>query len=92
MGTIAARHAYEMLANTRRVIAMELICAMQAVEYRKVEKMSTSTTRLYEKARKIVPSIARDRIFSNDIERLASWLKTNEESRVPHPISKFDIN
>lgn len=82
MGTIAARHAYEMLANTRRVIAMELICAMQAAEYRGPEKMSLSTRRLYEKARKIVPSINKDRVFSTDIERLTKWLKETEESRI----------
>lgn len=79
MGTISARHAYEMLENTRRVIAMELLCAMQAVEYRGIEKMSTSTRRLYEKGRKMVHSITKDRVFSTDIEKLTSWLKTQGE-------------
>jgi histidine ammonia-lyase len=87
MGTIAARHAYDMLANTRRVIAMEFLCAMQAVEYQGIEKMSTSTRRLYEKGRKLARSITRDRAYSADIERLASWLKTAgaEESGIHQP-------
>ncbi|GAB3792913.1 histidine ammonia-lyase [Virgibacillus kimchii] len=85
MGTIAARHACEMLGNTRRVIAMELICAMQAVEYRGVGNLSMSTGRLYEKARKIVPTINKDRVFSTDMEKLAKWLKESEESRVREP-------
>ncbi|MFC0300052.1 histidine ammonia-lyase [Virgibacillus soli] len=75
MGTIAARHAYQMLQNTRHVIAIELICAMQAVEYRGIEKMATETRKLYEEAREIVPSIKRDRIFSKDIQKLVYWLK-----------------
>ncbi|WP_199426346.1 histidine ammonia-lyase [Thermaerobacillus caldiproteolyticus] len=76
MGTIASRHAYAILQNTRRVLAIELICAMQAVEYRGVEKMGTKTRMFYEAARKVVPSITKDRVFSNDIEAAARWLKT----------------
>jgi histidine ammonia-lyase len=82
MGTIAARHALAMLQNTRRVIAIELICAMQAVEYRGIDKMAKETRRLYEMARDIVPSITKDRIFSTDIENLAAWLKEAQESDV----------
>ncbi|WP_284140190.1 histidine ammonia-lyase [Virgibacillus sp. LDC-1] len=75
MGTIGARHAFQMLQNTRRVIAIELICAMQAVEYRGIDRMSLSTRKLYKAARLQVPSITQDRIFSKDIETLANWLK-----------------
>ncbi|GGA63580.1 histidine ammonia-lyase [Ornithinibacillus halotolerans] len=82
MGTIAARHALMMLQNTRRVIAIELICAMQAVQYRGIDKLSSMTRDYYNKARRIVPSITKDRIFSNDIERLTKWLKESEESDV----------
>lgn len=77
MGTIAARHAYTMLQNSRRVIAIELICAMQAVEYYGVNKMASQTCELYKQAREVVPSIARDRIFHTDIEKLTTWLKEN---------------
>ncbi|UJL46089.1 histidine ammonia-lyase [Virgibacillus sp. NKC19-16] len=80
MGTIAARHALQMLGNARRVIAIELICAMQAVEYRGVEKMASATRTLYEAARKVVPSITKDRVFATDIEKLTEWLKYNGEA------------
>ena len=77
MGTIAARHAHSIIQNVRRVLAIECICALQAVQYRGVEKMAPKTRSFYEEARKIVPSITEDRIFSEDIERLAEWLKKN---------------
>lgn len=80
MGTIAARHCYAMLQNTRYVVATELICAMQAVEYHDTQDMATSTKFLYDKARKRVPSITKDRVFSTDMERLATWLKGEGES------------
>src|SRR5699024_1811717 len=80
MGTIAARHSYDMLQNTRQVIAIELICAMQAVEYRDTDKMATMTRTLYDKARRLVPSITGDRVFSTDMEKLAAWLKESMDS------------
>jgi histidine ammonia-lyase len=75
MGTIAARHAYQIIQNTRKVLSIELICAMQAVEFLGVEKMASKTRELYEKGRKIVPSIKKDRMFSKDIERMTEELK-----------------
>lgn len=82
MGTIAGRHAYMMLQNARRVIAIELICAMQAVEHRDTEQMGTKTKLFYEKGRKVVSSITEDRIFSTDIENIATWLRESEDSHV----------
>lgn len=77
MGTIAARHAYQIISNVRRVLAIEMICATQAVEIRGIEKMSIHTRKVFDEARKIVPTITKDRIFSNDIEALTEWLKSN---------------
>ncbi|MUK90684.1 histidine ammonia-lyase [Ornithinibacillus sp. L9] len=91
MGTIAARHALQMLENTRRVIAIELICAMQAVEYRGIYKMASMTHAYYQQARTIVPSIRKDRVFSTDIEQLTKWLKDEEESDIQKQINKGGI-
>ena len=74
MGTIGSRHAYQIIGNTRAVLAIELICALQAVEFRGVDKMSPVTRRIYDKGRTITPSIIKDRIFSYDIENIKSWL------------------
>ncbi|MGR3766093.1 histidine ammonia-lyase [Rossellomorea sp. NS-SX7] len=75
MGTIGSRHAYQILQNTRRVLAVELICNLQAVEHRGTDLLASTTRKFYKEARKIVPSITKDRIFSKDIEKAASWLK-----------------
>ncbi|ELK49093.1 histidine ammonia-lyase [Halobacillus sp. BAB-2008] len=77
MGTIAARHAAEIVRNTYKVLAIELICSMQALEYRGVEKASPKTAALYEAGRKVVPSMTEDRVFAEDIERAAAWLQTD---------------
>ena len=75
MGTIAARHAYSIIQNVRNVLAIECICAMQAVEYRGIEKMAVKTRKKWERLRQTVPSITKDRIFSEDIEKMSSLLK-----------------
>ncbi|MDQ1147426.1 histidine ammonia-lyase [Bacillus sp. SORGH_AS 510] len=88
MGTIASRHAYQIIQNVRRVLAVELICAMQAVEIRGVEKMAAQTKRFYEKGREQVASITQDRVFSKDIEKAATWLK---EIEISHFIKEFSV-
>ncbi|MDQ0271540.1 histidine ammonia-lyase [Cytobacillus purgationiresistens] len=75
MGTIGSRHAHQIIRNVNKVLAIELICAMQAVEQRGVEKMAEATRAFYDKGREIVPSITKDRVFSKDIEACAEWLK-----------------
>jgi histidine ammonia-lyase len=81
MGTIGSRHAYQIIQNARRVLAIELICAMQAVEIRGIEKMASHTRVFYDKGREQVASIKQDRVFSKDIEKAADWLKTIEFSQ-----------
>jgi histidine ammonia-lyase len=89
MGTIGSRHAYQIIQNARRVLAIELLCAMQAAEYRGVEQMASATRAMFDKARGIAPSIVKDRIFSTDIERLAVWLKnTSVEEMVSDPAAR----
>lgn len=81
MGTIGARHAYTIIENVRKVLTIEMICAMQAVEYRGIEKMSPHTRKFYMEGRMVVPSITKDRIFSKDIEALARWLGNGPRGR-----------
>lgn len=78
MGTIGARHAYQIIQNVNKVLAIELICALQAAEFRGSDKMADKTKRFYEESRKVVPSITKDRVFSKDIEACAGWLKEVE--------------
>jgi histidine ammonia-lyase len=81
MGTIASRHAYQIIQNCRRVLAIELICAMEAAAYRGIEKMSETTRTFYFHGRTVVPAITKDRVFSKDIEAAAAWLKKADVKR-----------
>jgi histidine ammonia-lyase len=81
MGTIASRHTYQIIQNCRRVLAIELICAMEAAAYRGIEKMSETTRTFYFHGRTVVPAITKDRVFSKDIEAAAAWLKKADVKR-----------
>lgn len=83
MGTIASRHAYQIIQNVRNVLAIELICALQAVELRGADQMAPVTKKLYEYARTITPSITKDRVFSKDIENIKNWMMTDWQKFFP---------
>ena len=75
MGTTAARHASVVIDHVRKVLAIELICSLQALEMRGEERASPLAQQLWKSARTIVPVINEDRVFSTDIEKISTWLK-----------------
>lgn len=78
MGTIGSRHAHQIIANVRRVVAIEFVCAMQAAEYRGTEKMALQTKAILDIGRNVVKSMRKDRPFSKDIERMADWMRIED--------------
>ena len=75
MGTIGSRHAYQIIQNARRVLAIEAICAMQGTEYRGTDQMSPALLEKWEDMRAFIPSITEDRVFSIDVENMNAYLK-----------------
>lgn len=72
MGTIAARHAREIVKNTRNVIAIEGLSAALAVEQQGVDRLSTASTTLYNWIREDIPTLKEDRVISKDINTLVN--------------------
>lgn len=81
MGTIGARHAHQIIQNTRRVLAIEALCAMQGVEYRGINLMAPALLEKWQELRLSVPSIKEDRIFSLDIDKINNSLKKETMNR-----------
>ncbi|MCF6094844.1 histidine ammonia-lyase [Microaerobacter geothermalis] len=75
MGTIAARHAQQIIQNSRRVVAIEAMASSQALEIKGIDKMSPRTRKLYDEIRDEVSSLKQDRVLSTDIEKLAKLLQ-----------------
>ncbi|MEM3696861.1 MAG: histidine ammonia-lyase [Candidatus Bathyarchaeia archaeon] len=76
MGTTAAQKAMQILENTEYIIAIELLCAAQAIDLRGPEKLGKGTKKAYIAIRKIVPMLKEDRVLSEDIEKIKQAMYT----------------
>ena len=78
MGWGAARKLWDVLMNTRRVLAIEILCAAQGLEYRKPLVPSSRVQAVVAHIRNSVPVLDEDRELSSEIERLALMVATGE--------------
>jgi histidine ammonia-lyase len=78
MGTIGARKARQIIGNTEKVLAMELFTALQALDFRDVNKMSSRTKAIYDYIRKEVPFIEEDTIMYKKIHRVNELINDKE--------------
>ena len=75
MGTIAARKAAEILANVRRVLAMEIMCSCQAIDLAgNADKLGKGTKPAYDAIRKVCATLEDDRPLYEDINNCESVL------------------
>lgn len=70
MGTTAARKARRVVENVAHVLAIELMCACQAVDFQGAEKLAPATRRIYDLVREVVTSLDGDRWLHPDIEAI----------------------
>jgi len=75
MGANAATQAYNLIRNVERVIAIELMNASQAIEFRRPMKTSPLLESFLEHYRKAVPFIKEDEVLHDDIEASIQFLK-----------------
>ncbi|WP_299520859.1 histidine ammonia-lyase [Winogradskyella sp.] len=75
MGANAATQAYDLIRNVERVIAIELMNASQAIEFRRPLKTSPLLESFLEYYRKVVPFIKEDEVLHDDIEGSIQFLK-----------------
>ena len=71
MGATAAHKARQAVTLAARVVAIELLCAAQMLEFRKPLKPGRGVLKAYEQVRALVPALTDDRPPAPDIERLA---------------------
>lgn len=74
MGMTSALKLKTIVQHVRVCLSIELLAACQAVDLRKVKKLGKETGLLYEKVRKVVPPLTKDRIVSYDIQKVLEWM------------------
>jgi histidine ammonia-lyase len=82
MAMTAAWKLRRVVRNVRYVLAVELMCAAQGIDFRAPLKPGVGVARAHEAVRQLVAPLERDRSFSPDIERLAQAIADDE---IPGP-------
>ena len=84
MGSIAARHAMAVVANVQRILAIELLVAAQALDFRLARVAAegldvtpgAGVVEAHARLRSVVPHLDRDRIQTGDIEAAAALIRS----------------
>jgi histidine ammonia-lyase len=76
MGANAATKAYRVLLNVRRIMAIELFTAAQAIELRGVEHTSPQLQEIHRKLRKQVPFLPNDEYLHPLMRKCVTFLST----------------
>jgi histidine ammonia-lyase len=79
----AAWKARRVVANVQRVLAIELMCAAQGLDYRAPLKAGRGARRAHETVRSRVRPLDADRVLTPDIERLADAVASGKFVQEP---------
>ncbi|MCO6494058.1 MAG: histidine ammonia-lyase [Bacteroidetes bacterium] len=78
MGANAATKLYRVTNNLRTVLAIELLCACQGLDFQGADKTSNTLKKLHDEFRKVVPFREKDTFLHDDITRAEVFL--NEQT------------
>lgn len=74
MGWGAGKKLLEVIKNVRRVLAIEILCAVQGIEFRRPLQPAPGTAQIVTAVRDVVPSLKTDRSPSEEIEVVAKLI------------------
>ena len=75
MGANAATKLYKVVSNLRTVLAIELLCACQALDFRGKDNTSEELRNIHAEFRKIVPFRDKDVLLHDDIKAAEEFIK-----------------
>ncbi|MHB1193815.1 MAG: histidine ammonia-lyase [Longimicrobiales bacterium] len=82
MGLAAARKARQAVACLEQVVATELLCAAQGVEYRRPMRSSAPVERAHTLVRERVPALHEDRELGTDLAALVELVRSGALERI----------
>ncbi len=82
MGLTAARKARQAVACLEQVVATELLCAAQGLEYRRPMKSSTPVERAHALVRERVEALQEDRELATDLAALVELVRSGALERI----------
>lgn len=95
MGSISARKIYSIIDNLENILAIETLCAAQAFDYHRPLKSSKVLEAVHEALRQKIPHTEDDRVFSDDISVIRTFIASQEFVKVANAAAenaKIDLN
>lgn len=78
MGMTGAIKLRQIVEHVERVLAIELMCAAQALEFRRPLKSSRRIEEAHDMVRTVVARLERDRVLAPDIEAMAGAIRSGK--------------
>ena len=86
MGSISARKALRIIFNLEKILAIELLCAAQAFDFRRPLKSSATLEACHTYIRKKIPHINEDVVLSEYIEIALEIIKSEELIKIANEV------
>ena len=78
MGSISGRKFLQVLGNLEKILAIEIMMAGQALDFRRPLRFSEAIEKNYALLRKQVPTLEEDRLLKPDIDAVVELVKTRQ--------------
>jgi histidine ammonia-lyase len=78
MGMTGALKLRQIVEHLERIVAIELMCAAQGLEFRRPLRSSRSIERVHAAVRAVVPRLEKDRVLAPDIDQLSAAVRTGK--------------
>ncbi len=88
MGSISGRKALQVIGNVEKILAIELLTAAQAFEFRKPLKSGWFLEKAHALVRSRISFATADRVFANDIEKGIELIRGKELILLLNSVSK----
>ncbi len=95
MGSISARKLNQVLSNLEQILAIELVTAAQAFDFRRPMKSGPILEACHQHVRSKIDHADKDRIFAKDISKAHSIIKKNDLNLIAEEVSNnenIDLN
>jgi len=84
MGSIGCRKALKVANNIEKILAIEMLCAAQAMDFKRPLKSSKILDSVHNVIRSRIDHVTEDRIFAKDIKEAISIIKSKELLEISH--------
>ena len=78
MGMTGALKLRQIVENAERIVAIELMCAAQGLDFRRPLKSSSAIEGMHARVRSVVPRLEKDRVLAPDIAALAEAVRAGK--------------